>query len=203
VIIVILQNPIWCFSLSYIHDSVASKKCNLPKGDFMTFAQRLVERSIPNDLGEVEPHKSKRIKRAVRSVRSVSVNVHESPLGWLKARALISDRQFDAGEQLRTDYERAALGPRVTMCWDAPPASRTARGAPDPTGATDRHLAAKARFDAAIAAAGQGLADILWRVVCAGESVPVAEKALQWPIRSGRLVLGLALDRLAEHYRMR
>ncbi len=165
----------------------------------MTLAQRLVDRPLPRDMTNENAQKSSKIKRAVRSV---SVNLHESPLGWLKARALITDRQFYAGEQLRLDYERAALGPRVTMCWDAPPASRTARGAPDAQGGTDRHLAAKARFDAAIAAAGNGLADILWHVVCAGESVPVAERALSWPARSGRLVLGLALDRLADHYRM-
>ncbi len=170
----------------------------------MTLAQRLIECPLPNLERELEPckahGKSNRIKRATRSV---AVNLHESPLGWLKARALISDRQFDAGEQLRTDFERAALGPRVTMCWDAPPTSRTARGAPDPQGSADRHLSAKARFDAAVAAAGPGLSDILWRVVCGGEGVPLAEKALNWPARSGRLVLGLALDRLADHYRMR
>jgi hypothetical protein len=67
---------------------------------------------------------------------------------------------------------------------------------------TEAQIAAKRRFDAAIAAAGRGLADILWRVICAGESVPVAEKALAWPARAGRLVLTLALDRLADHYRL-
>jgi len=39
-------------------------------------------------------------------------------------------------------------------------------------------------------------------VVCAGEGVPVAERALGWPARSGRLVLGIALDRLADHYQL-
>lgn len=135
-----------------------------------------------------------------RPARSVTVNLAESPLGWLHARGLVSARQFGAGEQLRADFERAALGPRVTMAWDAPPASRTARGAPDPAGTTHAHLRAKARFDSAINHVGAGLSDILWRVVCAGESVPNAEKALHWPARSGRLVLTLALDRLADHY---
>jgi hypothetical protein len=32
--------------------------------------------------------------------------------------------------------------------------------------------------------------------------LPVAEKALAWPARSGKLVLGLALDRVADFYRM-
>ncbi len=68
--------------------------------------------------------------------------------------------------------------------------------------ATERQIAAKARFDGAVAAAGPGLADILWRVVCAGEGLPQAERALAWPARSGKLVLGLALDRVAGFYRV-
>ena len=58
-------------------------------------------------------------------------------------------------------------------------------------------------MDAALAEAGRGLEDILWRVVCAGEGLPDAERALGWPSRSGKLVLKLALDRVAEFYRIR
>ena len=137
-----------------------------------------------------------------RPVRSVTVNLAESPLGWLKARGLVSARQFDAGERLRTDWERAQLAPSVTMRWDAAPMGRSPRGPADPAAATDAQLAARRRFEAAVAAAGSGLADILWRIVCAGEGMREAEQALGWPARAGRLVLGLALDRLADHYRL-
>ncbi|MEO8724228.1 MAG: DUF6456 domain-containing protein, partial [Sphingobium sp.] len=44
--------------------------------------------------------------------------------------------------------------------------------------------------------------DILWRVVCAGEGLSAAEQALGWPTRAGKLVLTLALDRVADYYRM-
>ena len=67
----------------------------------------------------------------------------------------------------------------------------------------ERQLAAKARFDGAVAAAGPGLTDVLWRVARAGESLPVAERALAWPARSGKLVLRLALDRVADFYRLK
>ncbi len=50
--------------------------------------------------------------------------------------------------------------------------------------------------------AGPGLSDILWRVACAGEGLPGAERALEWPARSGKLVLKLALDRVAVFYRI-
>ena len=155
--------------------------------------RELVERSIEDGFVI-------RDAPARKTGRRVTVNLAESPLGWLRARGLVDARQFEAGERLRDDYEMAALGPRVTMRWDAAPAVRRG-GMPhmglDPTTA---QIAAKRRFDAAVTAAGPGLADILWRVICAGETVPVAEKALGWPARAGRLVLTLALDRVASHY---
>jgi Domain of unknown function (DUF6456) len=88
------------------------------------------------------------------------------------------------------------------MQWDAPPNGKTARSSHSHGATTLAQIDAKARFDGAIAAAGAGLADILWRTVCAGEAVPTAEKALGWPARSGRLVLLLALDRVADYYRV-
>jgi hypothetical protein len=137
-----------------------------------------------------------------RPARSVTVNLAESPLGWLFARGHISRRQLDAGEQLRCDWERAQLAPRVTMTWDAAPVARSRSGSaqmPDLNGA---QLDARRRFEAAVAGAGPGLADILWRVVCAGDGMRDAESALGWPARAGKLVLGLALDRIADYYRI-
>lgn len=135
--------------------------------------------------------------------RTVTVNLAESPLGWLYARALITRRQYDAGERLRIDWERAELAPRVTMAWDAAPVCRGRGGSatqPDLGGA---QIDARRRFDDAIAHAGPGLSDILWRIVCAGEGMREAETALGWPARAGKLVLTLALDRVADHYRIR
>jgi hypothetical protein len=156
----------------------------------------LIERPLPRD------GRDPRAKRSVRPVRSVTVNLAESPLGWLKARGLVSARQFAAGEALRGDWERASLEPCVTMRWDAPPPGRAARGAPDPATPTLVQIAARRRFETAVTAVGEGLADILWRVVCAGEGMREAERALGWPARAGRVVLGIALDRLADHYRI-
>ena len=156
-------------------------------------ARTLVER----DLTSEGP---RREAATTRGRRSVTINLGESPLTWLHARGHLSDRQFDAGERLRADYERAQLAPSVTMRWDAVRIKGSGDGGLTPG---ERQLAAKARFDAALAGAGPGLADVLWRVACAGESLPVAEKALAWPVRSGKLVLRLALDRVADFYRLR
>ena len=137
-----------------------------------------------------------------RARRSVTVNLAESPLGWLHARGLVSTRQFDAGERLRADWTMARLGPCVTMRWDPSPVARGKRGADAPLDPTLAGIAAKRRFDDALGAAGKGLVDILWRVVCDGCGLEAAETALGWPKRSGKLVLLMALDRVADYYRL-
>lgn len=133
----------------------------------------------------------------------VMVNPGESPLSWLHARGHVSDRQCAAGDMLRQDWEKAGLGARVTMRWDAAPREGGRRGGGGGRGdPTLTQMAARERFDGAVRAAGPGLADILWRVVCAGEGLVAAEKALGWPSRAGKLVLTLALDRVAGWYRV-
>lgn len=157
----------------------------------------LSERSIEDGIA------SERTSTRRRASRTVTVNAAESPLGWLLSRGLVTQRQYDAGERLRADWERAQLSPRVTMSWNAAPVARSRGGssaAPDLSGS---QIDAKRRFDAAIASAGAGLADILWRVVCAGEGMRDAETALGWPARAGKLVLVFALDRVADYYRIR
>ena len=154
--------------------------------------RQLVERELTNE-GPTQGV-------AKRGRRSVTVNLAESPLIWLHARGHLSDVQFAAGEQLRADWERAQLSAGVTMRWDA--VRIAGSGGERGLNATERQISAKARFDGAVAAVGPGLTDVLWRVVCAGETLPDAERALVWPVRSGKLVLKLALDRVAGFYRL-
>ncbi|MCB2089556.1 MAG: DUF6456 domain-containing protein [Sphingomonadaceae bacterium] len=154
--------------------------------------RQLVERELTSEGPRRSGAKGKR--------RTVTVNLAESPLSWLHARGHLPDRLFDAGERLRADYERAQLGPNVTMRWEPVRIKGSGDAGLTPT---ERQIAAKARFDGAMAAAGSGLSDILWRVACAGEGLPDAEKALDWPARSGKLVLKLALERVADFYRIK
>lgn len=134
--------------------------------------------------------------------RTVTINLSESPLSWLHARGHLSNRHMLAGETLRGDYEAAALGPHVTMSWENIPCSRQKRGAPSGLNRTERMIQAKHRFDSALIALGPDLSDIAWRVICVGESVPAAEREMSWPVRSGKIVLKIALDRLAAFYRI-
>ncbi|MDL2352550.1 MAG: DUF6456 domain-containing protein [Pseudomonadota bacterium] len=161
---------------------------------------------MQRDLVECELTDEGPVRRNSRSAsprkggRSVTVNMAESPLAWLHSRGHLSDVQFAAGEALRRDWERAQLAPGITMRWDA---VRVQGGGGDISlTASERQIAARARFEGAVSAAGPGLSDILWRVVCAGETLPLAERAMVWPVRSGKLVLRLALDRVAGFYRL-
>lgn len=128
---------------------------------------------------------------------NVTVNLAESPLAWLVRRDMITAVQFTASERLRGDFMRAGQAPCVTMRWDPAPISGRGGDRLDPTTA---QIVARQRFDAAVTAVGPGLTDVLWRVVCMGEGLETAERALGWPTRAGKLVLRLALDRLATHY---
>ena len=136
------------------------------------------------------------------------VNDAESPLGWLKSRKdrngrpLISDPQFEAGERLRADYWFARLSPRVTANWSAlAPSGRMRRGAPtDAAGLRDEVLAAKERVMRAIEAVGPDLAGVLIDICCELKGLEDAEKSRGWPQRAGKVVLQLALNRLARHY---
>jgi len=158
----------------------------------------LTEQALDRDAGETAA--AARLRG--RPARSVTVNLAESPLGWLFARGHLTRRQYDAGERLRFDYERGQLSQRVTMAWDAAPVARGRGGSTGGIDLNGSQLDAKARFRGALDRAGPGLADILWRIVCGGEGMRDAETALGWPARAGKLVLTLALDRVADHYRM-
>jgi hypothetical protein len=144
------------------------------------------------------------VKRLLReeggSVRMVQVNLAEAPLDWLMRRGHILQRHFDAAEQLRLDFERAQLGPRMTMRWEERTLDKNARALPPRVVHTENQQRAHARFHAALDHAGPGLQDILWRVVCHHEKLELIEKSMQWPVRSGKVVLRIALERVADFY---
>jgi hypothetical protein len=138
----------------------------------------------------------------------------ESPLLWLAqrrdadGRPLISEDEFAAGERLRRDFELAELSPRVTARWGAESAvsstgSRRCGLPPDGLATAERVLMARTRLDRALKAVGEGLATILLEVCCLERGLEAAERRLGWPSRSGKVVLRLALGRLALHYGLR
>ncbi|MDQ3079847.1 MAG: DUF6456 domain-containing protein [Pseudomonadota bacterium] len=163
----------------------------------------MIERALPGDPGRPGPAAGKNsLSKSAKPARSLSMNLAESPLGWLYARGHVSERQFLAGERLHMEWERAQLDPQVTMRWDAAPMRRGGSGRGAGIDPSTSQIDARRRFAAAVDCAGPGLSDIVWRIICAGEGMRQAETALGWPARAGKLVLGLALDRIADHYRI-
>lgn len=140
--------------------------------------------------------------------RPVIVNEAESPLGWLRSRKdrngrkLIEDHQFEAGERLRADYWFAQMSPRVTANWASlAPSDRARRGAPSNAAALrDEVIAAKERVMRALTAVGPEVAGVLVDVCCELKGLEEAEKENGWPQRAGKVVLQIALTRLARHY---
>lgn len=138
----------------------------------------------------------------------VTVNAAESPLAWLHRRkgpdgaALISDVQFAAGERLRSDFTRARLMPGVTSNWSPAPhhVKRRSGEAGGAAALLDSAIAARERVNKALSAVGPELADILVDVCCFLKGLSEIEKENGWPLRSGKLILQLALTHLARHY---
>lgn len=137
--------------------------------------------------------------------RRVTVDLAESPLAWLRRRSgadgapFLSDRAFVAGEKLREDHYRAGLAPRVTMDWHAPPIGRAPRN-PAADGPGEGAMAAKRRCLRALDALGRDLDRVVSGVCLEGLSLEAVERRSGWPKRAGKVVLRIALERLADHY---
>ncbi|MFG1419704.1 DUF6456 domain-containing protein [Xanthobacter sp. V0B-10] len=142
------------------------------------------------------PARAPRTTAAAKPLRNLS----ESPLTWLARRAgrdgrpLVDAAQLAAGERLRADFTRASLTPRVTSRWEPTP------GGGGPEAFTDMVLTAKSRFDRALGAVGPELSGVLVDVCCFLKGLEEVEGERRWPARTAKVVLGLALDRLAAHY---
>jgi len=136
------------------------------------------------------------VEDAAGIARQVTLNQGEDPLGWLLHRRVINKIQYDAGERLRRDFTFAQMAPRLCVNLEAP----MAQTSHTPDSIPDRAIAAGQRFRAAMRAVGPGLCDLLFDICCDLKGLEDAESEHRWPRRSAKVVLSLALDRLAEHY---
>lgn len=145
-----------------------------------------------------------RVRPDAEACIEVYRDTRESPLVWLRSRKgpdgrpLLDDAQFAAGERLRADVTRAALLPRTGANWEAGVA--TGRRADAAADFTDGTIAARTRVNLALAAIGPELSGVVLDVCAFLKGLEQVERERAWPPRSGRIVLGLGLDRLARHY---
>ncbi|MEL6124982.1 MAG: DUF6456 domain-containing protein [Pseudomonadota bacterium] len=172
----------------------AMRKASRPKATNTSFAaQHTVE-------GE------RQVADADGSPTVIRCNLSESPLSLLARRRgpdgapFLAPEEVEAGERLREDFEKAQLGPRVAQNWDRFLTSSArvsgAAGSNVPLGPQS----ARDRVHKSLEALGPGLSDIALRVCCFLEGLESAERRLGWSARSGKVVLKIALQRLATHY---
>lgn len=135
----------------------------------------------------------------------VLCNEGESPLAWLARRKDRSGRPFltpahvEAGERFRRDVTQAQILQRVTANWEAAIASARRSGG---AGAhvADVAIDARRRLSRAFDAVGPDLAGLLTDVCGYLKGLELIESERGWPPRSAKVVLKIALERLALHY---
>jgi hypothetical protein len=142
---------------------------------------------------------------AEKGARPTLVNEAESPLAWLArrkgadGRPLLAPEQVEAGERFRRDVEQAQIRQRVTANWEASIAAPR-RGADAGVAVSEIAMDARKRLARAYAAVGPDLAGLLIDVCGYLKGLETVESERGWPARSGKVVLKIALDRLALHY---
>ncbi len=140
-----------------------------------------------------------------KGARPTLVNEAESPLAWLARRkgadgkTFLEPAQVEAGERFRRDIEQAQILQRVTASWEASTAS-SRRGADAGVAVTEIAMDARRRVSRACEAVGPELAGLVTDVCGYLKGLEVVESERGWPARSGKVVLRIALERLARHY---
>lgn len=154
-------------------------------------ARHLSLAAVPNALAEI--------------AGAAAFDEAESPLLWLARRkgadgkALIEPHHLLAGERLRADFTLAQMMPRTTSNWHSPVASGRRDG--QPTGPLpERALDAKRRTRAALEEVGPEFSGLVLDVCCFLKRLEDVERERRWPARSAKVVLQLALEKLARHY---
>ena len=170
----------------------------LPEGGAL--ARRLAASADPF----AAQHRSLVVKAIQPGDAPLMFDERESPLAWLGRRAgkdgaaLLTSAQLAAGERFGRDVTIAQILPRVTADWSGAPASG-GRG-PDALSVSDLAIAARQRLDRAAGAVGSELNGLLIDVCGFQKALGLVERERAWPARAAKVVLKIALDRLAAHY---
>jgi len=139
--------------------------------------------------------------------------IGESPIEWLSkrktadGRPYIDKQELNAAMQLYADFERGQMQVSFGQNWDrfldnvyssTPSKIEDARAY-----SIDKTTSAKKRFSDAITYLGYGLGNAVVRTVCQRHTLETLEKEMQWPARSGKAILKIALYQLSVFYGMR
>ncbi len=138
--------------------------------------------------------------------RRIRYNLAESPVAVLGRRRdkdgkpYLDSDMLRAAERLREDFELAQMGPQVTQNWEGFLTGGVRSGRPGDGQGAAAPRDARARVALALSDLGPDLGHIALRVCCHLEGVEEAEQSMGWAARSGKVVLRIALRRLARHF---
>lgn len=158
----------------------------------------LANRPQPVDF---QAHRATLEMTDLKNGNRVLVNRDESALARLArmkkpdGTPFLDAAQVNAGERLAAEIMRAGMVPGITMRWDATGATGDARLNP-----TDLMVASRQRVEAALDAVGQEFAGLLLDVLAFAKGIEQVERERHWPSRAGKIIVSLALTRLALHY---
>lgn len=132
----------------------------------------------------------------------------QTPLAWLKSRngknqkgaIVFDDVEFAAGERLCRDFELSQSCKSITLDLSRVSVQDGRRAGHEYSDVPGVVLDARKRLRKAVDAVGQDLDEVLITTCCLNVGLVEMEKKLGWPNRSGKLVLKIALRRLAQHY---
>lgn len=139
--------------------------------------------------------------------------VNQSPVVWLSkrkdadGRPYLDKRELIAADLLYADFEKSQIERSVGQNWDRfmdqvychnPSSLEDAR-----LNDIDRTGHAKERFRKAVTYLGYGLGDAVVRAVCQLHTLETLEKDMNWPVRSGKAILKIALCQLSTFYGLR
>ncbi len=147
--------------------------------------------------------------RLVAAPAKALLNEQESPLARIAllrspdGKPFVDLHEIAAGERLRRDFEKSSMAARTTSRYDAAPVSGGGHWQMSDNAMarlSDNAIDARQRLHVALDAVGPELSSILYHVCCLAGGLEQAELRLDLPRRTGKIVLALALTRLARHY---
>lgn len=137
----------------------------------------------------------------MRTACGVPLNGPFRQLTHVAGKGFFARREIEAARRLYDDWERAQHGLVAGSDWTAPPRGSTARSS---GGAQEQAMAsaidARRRVEKALGGLPMSLASAVRAACLEGAGLADLERVRRWPSLSGKRVLKLGLELLADHY---